>query len=89
MGSAGLVQEIYNAFTVAMIISAPPMLAAVGIGLILAIIMAATQIQDQSIPQLVKIIVILVVLIIGGIPLSTPFVEHSRMLFSSFHAMTR
>lgn len=89
MGSSGLVQQLYESFMTGMIIAAPPMIAAVVVGLILAILQAATQIQDQSLPQLVKIIVILVVLIVGGVPMSTPLFDYPRSLFASFHTMTR
>lgn len=89
MGSAGLVQQLYESFMTGMIIAAPPMLAAVVIGVLLAVIQAATQIQDQSLPQLVKILVILLVLIVGGVPMTTPLFEYSRNLFASFHTMTR
>jgi type III secretion protein S len=89
MGSAGLVQQLYESFMAGMIIAAPPMIAAVAVGLLLAILQAATQIQDQSLPQLVKILVILGVLIVGGVPMSTPLFDYSRTLFASFHTMTR
>jgi type III secretion protein S len=59
------------------------------VGILLAIIQAATQIQDQSLPALVKIIVILAVVIFFGVPLSNPLFEHTRMIFASFHTMTR
>ena len=88
MGS-GLVQELYSIFAAGLVIIAPPVLGAVIVGLLLAVLMAATQIQDQSLPQLVKIIVILGVLIAMGVSLSTPLFERSRALFASFHMMTR
>ncbi|MGY6646322.1 MAG: flagellar biosynthetic protein FliQ [Salinarimonas sp.] len=89
MGSSGLVEQIYDSFLTGLIIVAPPMIAAMVVGVLLAILMAATQIQDQTLPQLVKIIVILAVLMIGGVPMSAPLFEYSRTLFASFHTMTR
>ncbi|MCC5979120.1 MAG: flagellar biosynthetic protein FliQ [Salinarimonas sp.] len=89
MGSSGLVEQIYDSFLTGLIIVAPPMIAAMVVGVLLAILMAATQIQDQTLPQLVKIIVILAVLIVGGVPMSAPLFEYSRTLFASFHTMTR
>jgi type III secretion protein S len=89
MGSQGIVQELYTAFMAGMVLSAPPVVAAVVIGLLLAIIQAATQIQDQSLPQLIKIVVIALVVIFFGVPLSNPLFEHTRTLFASFHNMTR
>lgn len=89
MGSPGIVQELYTNFMAGLVISAPPILGAVVIGILLAIIQAATQIQDQSLPQLIKIVAILGIVIVFGVPLSTPLFEHTRVLFASFHAMTR
>lgn len=89
MNANGLLQELYTAFMAGMLIAAPPMIAAAVVGVLLAIIQAAVQIQDQSLPQLVKIIVILVVLVAFGVPLSTPLFEHTRQLFAAFHVMTR
>ena len=89
MGSSGLVQQIYDSFLTGLVIVAPPMVAAMAVGVLLAILMAATQIQDQTLPQLVKIIVILAVLMMGGVPMSAPLFEYSRGLFASFHTMTR
>lgn len=85
----GVLNELYTMFVAGLVISAPPMIAAVVIGLLLAIIQAATQIQDQSLPQLVKIMVILIVVIVLGVPLSSPLFENTRRIFASFHAMTR
>jgi len=89
MGSSSLVQQIFDSFMTGLIIVAPPMIAAMVVGVVLAILMAAMQIQDQTLPQLVKIIVILGVLIIGGVPMSGPLYEYSRNIFASFHTMTR
>jgi type III secretion protein S len=89
LGSQGIVQELYTAFMAGMVLSAPPVLAAVVIGIFLAIIQAATQIQDQSLPQLVKIVVIALVVIFFGVPLSNPLFEFTRSIFTTFPTMTR
>lgn len=89
MGEAGLLHEFYTSFMAGMLIAAPPMIAAAIVGVLLAIIQAAVQIQDQVLPQLVKIIVILTVLVVFGAPLSQPLFDHTRTLFASFHVMTR
>lgn len=89
MGESGLLHEMYTSFMAGMLIAAPPMIAAAVVGVLLAIVQAAVQIQDQVLPQLVKIIVILTVLIVFGVPLSQPLFDHTRTLFASFHVMTR
>jgi type III secretion protein S len=89
MGSPGIVNQLYSLFMAGLILAAPPIFAAMVVGILLAIIQAATQIQDQSLPQLVKVIVISGVLIVLGVPLSIPLFEGTRALFASFHTMTR
>ena len=87
--SSTVIQELYTLFMAGLIITGPPMAAAVGLGLLLAIIQSATQIQDQSLPQLVKIVVILGVVMVMGVPLSSPLFQSTLRIFASFHSMTR
>lgn len=89
MNMSILGQEIYENFRAGALIVAVPMAVAIAIGLFLAIFQAATQIQDQTLPQLVKVGVIFIVLAGFGYPLSIPLIDHTRVLFSSFHLMTR
>lgn len=84
-----LTQEIYMNFRAGAILAGVPVAAAIIIGIVLAILQAATQIQDQSLPALTKVIVILIMLMAFGYALSQPLVEHTRTVFSSFHGMTR
>ena len=49
-----------------LLLSAPALLAAIVIGFGIGLLQALTQIQDQSLPQAVKVIVIMLVLIVGG-----------------------
>jgi type III secretion protein S len=88
MNYATLTQTIYAFFSTGFLIVAPPMALAIAAGLILAILQAATQIQEQSLPALVKVVVIMTVLAMMGVPLATPFFEQTRSVFSSFYAMS-
>lgn len=89
MNSAVLTQEIYLNFRAGAILAGVPVAVAIALGIFLSIFQAATQIQDQTLPALAKVIVILGVLLGSGYSLSQPLVEHTRELFSSFHGMTR
>ena len=55
----------------------------------LGILQAVTQIQDQSLPVAVKLLVVIVVLIFAGPLLVQPLVRQSAILFDSFPTMTR
>lgn len=59
-------QAIRDGIIVVLIISGPLVLAAAGIGLIIGILQAATQVQEQTIGSAMKIIGIFALLIIGG-----------------------
>lgn len=89
MNSVVLTQEIYLNFRAGAILAGVPVAVAIALGIFLSIFQAATQIQDQTLPALAKVIVILGVLLGSGYSLSQPLVEHTRSVFSSFHGMTR
>jgi type III secretion protein S len=89
MNYAILSNEIYTNFRAGAILAGVPMLIAMALGLVLSILQAATQIQDQTLPSLIKVIVIVGVLIGFGYPLSAPLVDKTRTVFTTFHLMTR
>jgi type III secretion protein S len=89
MNSVVLSQEIYLNFRAGAILAGVPVAIAIALGIMLSIFQAATQIQDQALPALAKVIVIIGVLMASGYSLSQPLVEHTRSLFASFHGMTR
>ena len=66
------------------IISGAPLLAAAGIGLIVSFLQAITQIQDQTLPQLAKVIVIGVVLVMLGPGLSQTLMSAAGNSFDTF-----
>lgn len=84
-----LSNEIYTNFAAGAVLAGVPVAIAIVLGIFISIFQAATQIQDQSLPALTKVIVICGVLLGFGLPLSYPLYEHTLVLFSSFHAMTR
>ncbi len=69
------------------VLSFPALLVAVAIGLVIAIFQAATQIQEQTLPQIGKIVAVGLLLVIGGGLLAVPLVEQARRLFTEFPAM--
>ena len=57
-------------------------------GLIVGILQAATQIQDQTLPQTVKLLVVVAVLGLLSPLLAGPLIDHARRLFTEFPALT-
>lgn len=68
-----------------LILSGPPVLAALIVGLFVSIIQATTQIQEQTLTFVPKLVAIILVLAFLG-PLGTVEVmEFTKALLSSFH----
>lgn len=89
MTPAALNQEIYTAFVAAMVLAGPPLLIATVAGLFIGVLQAATQIQDQTLTQTVKIFTIGAVLLIGGLALSSRLYQYALHVFSAFPVMVR
>ncbi len=85
MDNAILINQLYAVLYNAAILAGPPLFIATILGLLVAILQAVTQIQDQSLPQTIKITAIAFVMITFGAILSAPFFQVSEFLFSNFH----
>lgn len=59
-----------------------PLLVATIAGLLLAILQAMTQVQDQNLSQTVKIVVIVAVFMVSGTTLVQPLLQRTEKLFS-------
>ncbi|MFB9983125.1 EscS/YscS/HrcS family type III secretion system export apparatus protein [Mesorhizobium newzealandense] len=66
----------------------PPLVASVIVGLGIGIIQAATQIQDESLPLTVKLLVVVAVIGLFAPVLSAPLIGLAGQIFTEFPAMT-
>ncbi len=66
----------------------PPLIASVIVGLAIGIIQAATQIQDESLPLTVKLLVVVAVIGLFAPVLSAPLIELANKVFTEFPAIT-
>jgi type III secretion protein S len=55
-----------QALWLSVLLSAPPLLAAVVLGVVVSLVQALTQIQDQTLPYVIKLVVVAVVLVGTG-----------------------
>lgn len=76
--------NLHDIIFAAVIIAGPPLFISTVIGFLLAIFQAVTSIQDQTLPQTVKIIVISLVLILMGGILTQPLYTVTDRIFSNF-----
>lgn len=78
-----------NALWTVLLISSPALLIAIVIGFGVGLLQALTQIQDQTLPQAVKLIAVLVVLIVTGPLLAGQIVNLTNQLLDNFAVWSR
>lgn len=89
MDESSIVVQFQTAMYLVAVVALPPLLVAMVVGLIIAILQAATQIQDQTLPLTVKIISVGVILALLGPVLTRPLIEHADKVFEEFPYMSR
>jgi flagellar biosynthetic protein FliQ len=72
-----------RAIEVTMLVAAPMLLVALGIGLLVSIFQAATQINETTLTFIPKLIGILVAIVIGGPWMLTIMLDYMREMFTS------
>jgi type III secretion protein S len=78
-----------SALWLVLVLSLPPIIIATIAGLIVAIIQAATQIQEQTLPHVVKLIAITLTLLVMAGFLGSTLLNFSTRLFETFPSVTR
>ena len=89
MGQEVFLNEMNRALLTVLIVSAPALLVAILIGVSVGLIQALTQIQDQTLPQAVKLVAVLLVTILLGPLLAGQIGTLASHTLDSFPAMTR
>jgi len=78
-----------DALVLVLILSAPPIIVAAVAGLIVAILQAATQIQEQTLQYTVKFFAIVLTLFVTSALLGGSLYRYSDRIFTEFPAMIR
>jgi type III secretion protein S len=84
-----LIDQLQATLWIVLFMALPPLLAAMAVGLIVGILQAVTQVQDQSLPSAFKLLVVILILVVAGPLLVQPLVRLSGQLFDGFPTMTR
>ncbi len=84
-----LLEQLQATLSIVLFMSLPPLISAMAVGLVVGVLQAVTQVQDQSLPIAFKLLVVIVVLVFGGPLLVVPLVRQSEQLFDGFATMTR
>ncbi len=89
MDEAHLISALYNIFYYSAVVLVPPLLLATIIAFVVGLFQAVTQIQEQTLPQTIKIMVIGFMLIAFGHTLTAPLYTTSDEIFSRFHEYSK
>ena len=81
--------HLQDALVLVMILSLPVLGVAALVGLVVGLLQAVTQIQDQTLPQSIKLVAVLVTLVLTGAWMAGPLVEQARQVFDAFPAIGR
>ncbi len=82
-----LVDTVVEALWLVLVLSAPPVIAASLVGLIVAILQAATQLQEQTLQYALKFFVVVIALFVTGGLVATSLVTFSDNIFDSIGSM--
>ena len=89
MTGDALIDQLHTMVGIVLGMALPPLLGAIAVGLVIGILQAVTQVQDQSLPIAFKLLAVILILVVFGPLLVAPLVRQSSQLFDSFPAMTR
>ncbi|PSH70202.1 EscS/YscS/HrcS family type III secretion system export apparatus protein [Phyllobacterium brassicacearum] len=89
MGQTAFLAQMQNALLTVLLASAPALAIAIVIGIGVGLIQALTQIQDQTLPQAVKLVAVMLTLIVLGPVLAAQVANLASHVLDSFPAMTR
>ncbi|HEY6545342.1 MAG TPA: type III secretion system export apparatus subunit SctS [Dokdonella sp.] len=84
-----IIRLTQDALWLVLVLSAPPIVAASIVGLLIAFVQAATQLQEQTFSYTVKFIVIVVVLFVTTSMIGGTLYHFSDRLFTDFPNMVR
>jgi type III secretion protein S len=89
MSQDSFLSQMNTALLTVLIASSPALAAAILVGVGVGLLQALTQIQDPTLPQAVKLVVVLVITIVLGPLLAIQIATLSQRLFEQFPALTR
>ena len=85
MFSSQVYQLAYQSLLLILILSGPPILISMSLGLFVAIFQAATQIQEQTLSFTVKLIAVIATIMLMGGFLSGQIMAFANNIFTNFY----
>ena len=84
MFQSEIYQLTYQALILILILSGPPIIISMVLGLLVAIFQAATQIQEQTLSFTIKLFAVIITLIVLGGWLSAQILHFTNTIFTNF-----
>jgi type III secretion protein S len=81
--------KINAALMIVLVTSAPVLLAAVAIGVLVGLLQALTQIHDQTLPQAIKLIATLLIVMMLGPVFAKSIAEQASSALNEFPLLTK
>lgn len=89
MGQDVFLSLMTQALMTVLLLSAPALVVAIIVGLGVGLLQALTQIQDQTLPQAVKLVAVLLTIVFVGPLLASQVVELGNQVLDNFPLWTR
>lgn len=89
MNEPQILEHAGNMLTLVLLLSLPALAVSTLVGFVIGLVQAVTQIQDQSLPQAIKLVAVLVTLLLAGQWMMAPLVEEARQIFDAFPSLVR
>jgi type III secretion protein S len=89
MGQDIFLTVMKDALMTVLLLSAPALLVAIVVGFGVGLVQALTQIQDQTLPQAIKLVAVMLVLLVLGPLLGMKVVDLAGQMLDNFPAWTR
>jgi flagellar biosynthetic protein FliQ len=86
-GAELVLRAVREGLLLVLVLSAPPLLASLAIGIVAGIIQAATQVHDQTLAFVPKLVIVMLVLIAGGPLLGVQLLRFTHALFLAIPAV--
>lgn len=86
--STEIYQLTYQALLLILLLSGPPILISTILGLVVAIFQAATQIQEQTLSFMVKLLAVILTLFVMGGWLAAQIMQFTNNIFINFSKWT-
>lgn len=84
-----IMQHAGSMLMLVLLLSLPALGVAAGVGFLIALIQAVTQIQDHTLPQVVKLAAVLVTLLLLGPWMAQPILAEAEQIFTELSRSTR